>query len=477
MRHIALLVLLTGCGADCPPEATLGDDGLCYLADAEGDDGDSVDEGDTGPSAAMNITAEVSEQVHTVVTVRWETEAAATGYVEFGPDDSYGERTPLGVEGTSHEVLVLGLWADTEFHFRVVSTGADGQEATSADQVVTTGSLPVEIPVMTITGEPTWEGFLFAPFQGINYLAVVVDNQGRVVLYRVVDSDTHHIMRAEPMPDGSGVAICMAGQDSQGNKDEGYVLIVSMDGAEEVEVEVPYIDHDMTIMPDGTIAAIVLKEQEGYAGQADSIQEVALDGGMTEIFDAWDHVDWLPDREPAREGSGGGNNWTHANALDYVERDDAYYMAMKELHTMVKVDRASGEVQWAIGGQGDQFTWPDDQEPLSMHHQFHAYAPGRLLVFENGDPSRGYSQVRELVLDEENLTAEEVWSYRHDPPVYVFAKGDVERLDSGNTLVTWSSSGEIQEVRPDGSVQWQFNTELGAAITFVTRTESLYGQQ
>ena len=82
--------------------------------------------------------------------------------------------------------------------------------------------------------------------------------------------------------------------------------------------------------------------------------------------------------------------------------------------------------------------------------------------------------VREFVIDEDNLTAEEVWSYVREPSVYVYAKGDVERLTNGNTLVTWSSSGEIQEVTPDGSVQWQVNTELGAAITFVTRTESLY---
>ena len=87
-----------------------------------------------------------------------------------------------------------------------------------------------------------------------------------------------------------------------------------------------------------------------------------------------------------------------------------------------------------------------------------------------------HAVVREFVLDEENLVAEEVWSYIRDPGVYVYAKGDVERLSNGNTLVTWSSSGEIQEVQPDGTVQWQVNTELGAANTFVNRVDSLYAR-
>ena len=57
-----------------------------------------------------------------------------------------------------------------------------------------------------------------------------------------------------------------------------------------------------------------------------------------------------------------------------------------------------------------------------------------------------------------------------------FAKGDVERLSNGNTLVTWSSAGEIQEVTPKNEVVWQVNTDLGSAITFIDRVESLYGE-
>ncbi|HEX6278294.1 MAG TPA: hypothetical protein VFZ53_34850, partial [Polyangiaceae bacterium] len=39
-----------------------------------------------GPEAVFeDVTAEVSENVSTVVTVRWTTEEPSTGYVEYGP--------------------------------------------------------------------------------------------------------------------------------------------------------------------------------------------------------------------------------------------------------------------------------------------------------------------------------------------------------------------------------------------------------
>jgi hypothetical protein len=469
-----LLTLLTACTSDCPEGAFRGEDGLCHMNEEVGDTADTdttpIDTTPDGVADPFEITAEVSEHVRTVVTVRWKTEDESTGYVEFGESGGYGRITPTTAGGTEHEVQLLGLWADTEFHFRVVSHGTDDAEWISDDYTVTTGSLPPEIPTMSFTGEAGWDGFIFAPIQGINYLAAAFDNQGRVVWYKVLDSDTHHIMRAQMLDDGSAVAICMAGQDSQGNKEDGYVLLVSMDGSVEQEVAVPYIDHDMTLKPDGTIVGIVLKYQDGFSMAADSIQEVTHDGAMTEIFNAWEQIDWLPGEQLS------GGNWTHANALDYYPEEDAYYMAMKALHTMVKVDRESKEVLWAIGGDANQFEWLDGTEPLSMHHQFHAYADNRLLIFENGEPSRGYSMVREFELDTQSMTAREVWSYVREPSVYVFAKGDVERLANDNTLVTWSSSGEIQEVTPAGDVVWQVNTDLGSAITFIDRVESLYGE-
>ena len=451
--------------------------GLIALAlmGCTGDIGKTGDSGsDTGApagsAAPMDITAEVSEEVHTVVIVRWTTEAPTTGYVSFGETDAYGMVTPTSTEAsTSHEVLLLGLWADTEFHFQVTSIDSAGAESKSDDLTITTLSLPTGVPSITYTGTADWTGYMVAPFVGAGAAALILDPQGRVVWYRLNTDPSYFLMRAMMAPDAQSVVLCMAGIDSEGNKADGHIIRVSMDGYTETKIPAPMVDHDMTMRPDGTLAGIVIQEH-GAEGMADSIQEIAEDGTMTEVFSAWDHVDALA----AADSFDHPMNWTHGNALDYESSNDSYFMAMKELHTMARVQRETGELVWALGGEGNQFTWGEGTEPLSMFHQFEWITESQLLVFENGDPERGYSQVREFQVDQDALTATEIWRYRPDPDILVFAKGDVDRLDNGDTLVVWSSSGEIQQVDPEGAVVWQLNTDLGTAITFIQRVDALY---
>ena len=90
---------------------------------------------------------------------------------------------------------------------------------------------------------------------------------------------------------------------------------------------------------------------------------------------------------------------------------------------------------------------------------------------------RQYSRVVEVEYDAASRSAQEVWSYVSDPPLYVFAKGDVHRFDDGSTQVVWSSSGQIQNVSPEGEVTWQLDLDLGQAITFVQVIDSMYGSQ
>jgi hypothetical protein len=108
-----------------------------------------------------------------------------------------------------------------------------------------------------------------------------------------------------------------------------------------------------------------------------------------------------------------------------------------------------------------------------MQHQFQVL-DGGILIFDNGPGERDDPQAVELALDVEARIADQVWSDVRDPPVGVYAKGDVERFADGNTQVVWSTSGEIQNVTPEGEVQWQLDAELGYAITFVQHVRSLY---
>jgi acid phosphatase type 7 len=57
------------------------------------------------------------------VAIGWETEAAGSTSVEYGPDESYGGVVE-GEAGTMHHVVVTGLEAATLYHYRACTDGA-----------------------------------------------------------------------------------------------------------------------------------------------------------------------------------------------------------------------------------------------------------------------------------------------------------------------------------------------------------------
>lgn len=466
---LALLPLsLLGCSA-----AGAAKDGAADGAPDSAETGDTQDTVDTadieaGPETPSNITAVLSEYVSTVVIVRWQTEVPTSGHVEFGEprastEEPFRLSTPSTELSTDHEVLLLGLYADTEFNFRVVTdSGAGGS---SPDLAITTGYLPSGLFPIGVTGEATsWSGYQVLPIQGSSYAVVIVDAWGRYVWWHQVEEEGN-LMRGVLTADAQSVVYMLAGP--QGSLDQSKIVRVSLDGSSVVETVVPGADHDFTELPDGTLAVVVVQEGTETPGAADTIVEIAPDGTSTQVWSAWDH--WSPSDFESPDP----HNWTHGNALDYSPLDDSYYFGMKNLGSMVKIDRATGSVLWGINGELNEFTFTDGSAGLELCHQFELLDNGNFLFFENGDV-RGYSEARELELDIDARTATPVWSYGHTPSLYVFAKGDVHRFEDGATQVVWSSAGEIQDVTEDGEVTWQLNLDLGQVMTFVQVLDSMY---
>lgn len=453
MRSLPLLCLLFACETNKP---------------AGTDDTASSSPDDTAPVAGdctpIDVTAEITD-VTTVVRVTWTTEEPTAGYVEFG-GENYGRYTPTTEVGTEHEVLLLGMPADTELHYRIVPD-QEGCEA-DVDRTVMTGSLPSGLYPTRVTGTSSFHGYQVLPLQGTQYAVVIVDEWGHYVWYHLLDETEGNLMRAFLSADGETVNYMLAGPQS--DLSQGTVVRVSLDGSERTEMACPNCDHDIVELPDATLTAIVVNIDNATGAAWDTLVEFAPDGSQTKVFDAADH--WDPD-ELGIETAG---NWTHGNALDYDPVEDVYYLSMKNLESLAKIDRATGEVYWTMNGRLNQFDW-GDSELVQMHHQFEVIDEDSILFFENGSTDRGYSQAVEVSFDDEAMTAEEVWTYQNDPPLFVFAKGDVHRFEDGNTQVVWSSSGQIQHVTPEGDVEWQMDLDLGQSITFVHMVSSMYASQ
>ncbi len=421
----------------------------------------------SGDVAIDSLDARVSEAISTVVTVSWNTDTEASGYVEYGSaDGAFDQATPVElVPALEHSVHVLGLRANTDYFMRVVLSDEDGG-GVSETMLVTTGGLPVDLPTLTVSGSGN-DRYMVLPLIGTTTGPVIVDPEGEYVWYHIDDSNLD-VYRARLSNDGESLLYNAASVSGDPAADSRLVR-VALDGSWESTIPIPLLAHDFVELPDGTIAAIVVeyRDYEGADLRGDSIVEVAPDGTQTTVWSAWDCYD------PDVTGVDPEYGWTFANAMDYDPDEDAYYLSLRNFSSIVKIDRTSGECLWALGGTVGTVSITADSDIFLHEHQFE-FRDGAVLVFDNDGASGTTSRVLEYSFDEQAGTAEQIWSYTPDPSIYSWVLGDVARMENGDTFVTWSVKGQVERVSQDLQVGWQLNTDLGYALGFDTLETDLY---
>lgn len=99
---------------------------------------------DTTPPVFSNIRATDVTMVSAVIA--WQTDEVATSQVEWGLTTDYGNSTTLDETlVASHTAALTGLEYATTYHYRVKSTDAAGNPATSGDQTFTTADAPTNL--------------------------------------------------------------------------------------------------------------------------------------------------------------------------------------------------------------------------------------------------------------------------------------------------------------------------------------------
>lgn len=160
--------------------------------------------------------------------------------------------------------------------------------------------------------------------------------------------------------------------------------------------------------------------------------------------------------------------WSHINGISYSDVDDAYYVTMSFNQGVAKIDRASGQMDWYIGEPGaGTFTNPDGDRLLMMPHSVQRI-DGGILVLSRGNAAipGTCSEAVELELDHVSNEVRRGWSYETPDCLLVTFYGGAERLPGGNTVITWTSAGRIDQVTPDGKVTWGVSTDLGSTLGF-----------
>ena len=422
---------------------------------------------DESPRRPRDVRAEVSENVATVVNVRWHTDEPSIGYVQYGPTPELELTTPLEAKETDeHELSLLGLRADTEYFYRVVTWDGDDAGASEVDSV-RTGDLPVGMPRLTLKGNGH-DQYTIVPVLGMKRAVLILDPEGKVVWYHSDDRKLD-FYRARLSLDGKSL-IYNAASVSGDPAEDSELVRVALDGSKQSSIPIPLLAHDFVEHPDGTLGAIVVeyREFEGKQIRGDKIVEVDPDGEIKTVWSAWDCFD------PATwRGDDLEHGWTFANALDYDPREQAYYLGMRNFSSIAKIDRASGECRWVLGLSAPTFEFADGAARFLHQHQFELRG-NRILVMDNDGSPGNASRVLEYELDLENNVATQVWSFTADPTVYTFVLGEPMRLDDGSTFINWSAAGQMQRVAADGQTVWQLNTGAGFVFGFHTSARNLY---
>ncbi|MCK5310269.1 MAG: pre-peptidase C-terminal domain-containing protein, partial [Thermoplasmata archaeon] len=105
---------------------------------------------DVTPPVISSVS--VSSITSNSATITWSTNEPASSIVEYGTTTSYGS-SKTGTSGvTSHSVALSNLLASKTYHFRVKSTDASVNTATSSDNVFTTTSDGSGTTALTLDG-------------------------------------------------------------------------------------------------------------------------------------------------------------------------------------------------------------------------------------------------------------------------------------------------------------------------------------
>lgn len=426
---------------------------------------------ETSPGASgLSAEGTLAAAMPTVLEVSWSgAEAGATVFAEWGADEQYGQRVELG-SGAEGEGVLVGLHPDTEVSWRLVTD--DG--ATSDGAVVQTGSAPTDLPTLevTATGETTGGLVLTSTLDGRTAYAVAYDHEGVPVWWSPFGEGEGIFTDVRPTADGRGVVYQTT--DLKMEVDIAKITVRGWNGEELETTVTPNGHHAFVTLPDGGygFCAVDVREAEidgeTWSVVGDLIAELPPGGDAeTDLRVVWSSWDTLPNRADPEKGAGFysfGLDWTHCNGLAYDAEREKYLVSMYMLGSVAQVDRATGAMDWVLGGEDGTLRFVGGQPFTAVHSP--EVIDGGVRLFNNYVRDPLHSQVVAYTIDEAAGTATVVETVDLEREFYSYILGDTNALPDDHLLVSWGSSGFLTELDAARDVVWKGSLPLGVIVGF-----------
>ena len=376
--------------------------------------------------------------------------------------------------GTTHDVPVLGLYADYNNTVRLTFTDASGAVLGRKDYAVQTAALPIGVlPAITIDVK---RAGLFASgmtlvsyfgYQGSSFpqTPFFFDEFGDVRWY--LDFHTSAILKGLYFDDG--LTRLQNGNLYFDDVNSGAVYEVDMLGRVLNSWPLPgYVfHHNVQEKPNGNFLVTVTKS--GIATTEDFIIEI--DRATKQIIRTWDLRASL---DPTRRTlTGDATDWIHVNAIVY-DPSDSTIIVSGRTQAVVKLD-ATNRVVWILGahkgwttsGNGtplaplllrpldasgrpitDAAVLNGDANHPDFEWNWYQHAPlvmlnGDVMLFDNGGDNRNfsgrgqYSRAVQYRIDAAAKTVRQVWSYGKErgPATFSNIVSDVDFLGPLNHVI------------------------------------------
>lgn len=436
-----------------------------------------------------------------------------------GKDEETAIKNSFDDYTTEHIIPVLGLYADTENEVSVTLTDEAGNQVEKT-VTIKTGTLPESIAKIEVKEADTQKMSL-----GTSELTFVVPSTKRAYAFDA-NGDVRwystrynsHIFKE--LNNGNLLYLTKESNDADtynvlletdylGKTYKRYDFSSSSAANDtgKTEGEMTVVHHDGIELPNGNL---LLTVNDGSKYIEDTMIELNRETG--EIEKTMDLKDLLPESfyeeydSTSRED--GKIDWFHQNSIEYDQADNSIIISGRHQDTIMKIDYETDEILWIMG---DSSGWPEEYQAyfltgdvkasggqhaaIVLPDQDNDAATTDILYYDNnisvtrGDEaeSEKYSEARQVRINEEEMTIEEVWSFGEDLGTDYYTKiiGSARYLSrTGNRLVNFGYRDEgetssIMEVTEDGETV--FNVDLTdfptSAWAYRAERFSLYNDQ
>lgn len=439
--------------------------------------------------AQYALTSPDSAGVQLARRLQVTTQAPSTLTVTYRAADHEGS-VAFSSATESHDVALLGLLPDREYTLEIRLEQRDG--TLEFEDRTETAALPSLWPNWELLAsvpprmEPGLTLFAFrSEGQNVEYV-VVIDARGRVRWLQALQGSLREVTIPDVRFLDDGTLLATRNGEVVQTDLLGRTLnrLVPQGGTigDGPGIEVPEVvglfHHEVAPLPDGSGVYTLISNPfevrgfpRSYTDPGDTRRTTIADDIVFEVeWDgtvrgAWSLAERLDTRRigwDSLERRSGWVDWAHANAVFYDSDDDAYIVTLRHQDAVVKLSRASGDVQWVLAPHDN---WNDPFSELLLDpvgadtrwawhpHAAEVTARGSILLFDNhnyasspltGTPSvlphQNTSRLVEFEIDESSGTVEQVWQFTGGADGGMFAPGmgDADRQpQTGNVLGVW----------------------------------------